>query len=74
MDGVLRISQAARQLGISVDFLREGEKKGKIPKAKRDINQWRVYTGEDLQFLRGLLVPSLEDEEFGKPAETATEN
>ena len=67
---VLRISQAARQLGMSVDFLREGEKKGKIPKAKRDINRWRVYTEEDLQLLRGLLVPSLEDEEFGKPAET----
>ena len=64
------ISEAARELGRSTSWLRDAERSGKLPRAKRDLNRWRVYTEEDLQLLRGLLVPSLEDEEFGKPAET----
>ena len=54
---LFRVSEAARVLGCSEAFLREAEKKGKLPKAKRDLNSWRVYTREDLRQLRQLLVP-----------------
>ena len=58
MERVLTVAEAARELGVSERWLREAEKKGKLPKARRNLNQWRVYTEEDLQRLRELLVPS----------------
>lgn len=58
MGKILRVAEAARQLGCSEGFLRKAEKKGKLPKARRDLNSWRVYTEEDLERLRQLLVPS----------------
>jgi DNA-binding transcriptional MerR regulator len=67
MEKILRVAEVARELGCSERFLREADKKGKLPKARRDLNGWRVYTEEDLQRLRKLLVPSDEKaEEQGK--------
>lgn len=57
MERILRVSEAARQLGVSERWLREAEKGGKIPKARRDLNGWRIYTEEDIEHLRALLVP-----------------
>lgn len=62
MQRILRVAEVARELGCSERFLREAEKRGKLPKARRDLNQWRVYTEEDLQRLRQLLVPSTESQ------------
>lgn len=59
MERVLTVSEAARQLGRSERWLREAEARGKIPKARRDLNGWRVYTEGDLERLRQLLVPGL---------------
>ena len=58
MDRYLRVSEAARQLECSAEWLREAERRGKIPVAKRDINGWRVYTEDDIRLLQELLVPS----------------
>ena len=64
MERVLTVSQAARELGRSADWLRESEKRGKLPKARRDsTNRWRVYTEEDIKRLRELIVPSTESQE-----------
>lgn len=57
MDRTLRVSEVARELGRSERWLREAERKGKIPKARRDLNRWRVYTEEDIERLKALLVP-----------------
>jgi transposase-like protein len=46
------ISEAARELGLSAEWLREGEKRGSLPKAKRGRNGYRVYTEEDIERLR----------------------
>jgi DNA-binding transcriptional MerR regulator len=46
------ISQAARILGLSTEWLREGERRGSLPKAKRDRNGHRYYTVEDIERLR----------------------
>ena len=51
MESILSVSQAARQLERSERCLRDAERKGKIPKARRDLNGWRVYTPEDIKHL-----------------------
>ncbi len=53
------ISETARKLGRSTDWLRKAEKMGRLPRARRDYNGWRVYTEEDIVRLRHLLVPGL---------------
>jgi DNA-binding transcriptional MerR regulator len=57
MERILRVSEAARELCVADRWLRDAEKKGKLPKARRDLNGWRVYTGEDVAELKELLVP-----------------
>jgi len=44
-------------LGRSEKWLRNAERKGKIPRARRDLNGWRVYTQEDIEKLKELLIP-----------------
>ena len=51
MTRILRVAEVARELGCSERFLREGEKRGKLPKARRDLNGWRVYTQDDLEHI-----------------------
>jgi DNA-binding transcriptional MerR regulator len=48
-----RISEAARELGISAEWLRVGEKRGFFPPARRDpTNGHRYYTQEDIERMR----------------------
>jgi len=58
MNKLMRVSGAARQIGCSERWLREAEKLGKIPKARRNLNNWRVYTQEDISLIKELLLPS----------------
>jgi len=53
---IMRVNEAARELGCSETFLRRAEQRGKIPKARRDINGWRVYSLQDIAKLKGLLM------------------
>ena len=47
-----RISEAARELGISVEWLRKGEMRGSFPPALRDRNGHCYYTEEDIERMR----------------------
>jgi DNA-binding transcriptional MerR regulator len=47
-----RISEAARELGISIEWLRAGERRGFFQPALRDRNGHRYYTEEDLKRMR----------------------
>ena len=47
-----RISEAARELGISAEWLRVGEKHGYFPLALRDRNCYRYYTEDDVERMR----------------------
>ena len=58
MQQILNVSQAARELERSERWLREAERRGKIPKARRDLNGWCVYTHGDITKIRELLIPS----------------
>ena len=46
------ISEAARKLELSTEWLPQGEKRGSLPRARRDRNGHRYYTPEDLERLR----------------------
>ena len=61
MERVFTVSETARELGRSERWLREAEARGEIPKARRDLNGWRVYTEEDMNRLKELLVPPLNE-------------
>ena len=52
-----RISEAARELGISAEWLRIGERRGFFPPASRDRNGHRFYTREDMERLRNRFRP-----------------
>ena len=52
-----RISEAARELGISAEWLRVGEKRGFFPPALRDRNGHRYYTEEDIERMRSRSSP-----------------
>ena len=58
MDRMLTISEAARALGCSVEWLRSAEHLDRIPKARRDINGWRRYSFNDVEVLKEVLFPS----------------
>jgi DNA-binding transcriptional MerR regulator len=64
MERILRISEVSHELGVSVDWLRQAEGRGRIPKAKRDLNGWRVYTPGDIAKIRRLLVPGSEQSTY----------
>jgi hypothetical protein len=47
-----RISEAARELGISIEWLRKGEARGFFTPAMRGRNGHRYYTEEDMERMR----------------------
>jgi DNA-binding transcriptional MerR regulator len=49
---IYSISEAARELSLSAEWLREGEKRGALPLARRDRNGYRYYTSADIERLR----------------------
>jgi DNA-binding transcriptional MerR regulator len=65
MKKTLTVSEAARELRRSERWLRDAERRGKIPKARRDLNGWRVYTIEDIAKLKELIVGSRNPAEVG---------
>lgn len=59
LNTLLRPSEVARELGISAEWLREAERRGLLPLARRDINGWRFYSPEDLEEIRRRLFPAV---------------
>lgn len=51
----MRITAAARRLGISADWLRDLERAGRVPRARRDVSGHRRYSEGDIRRLRRLL-------------------
>jgi DNA-binding transcriptional MerR regulator len=49
---IYSISKAALELSLSAEWLREGEKRGVLPLARRDRNGHRYYTQADIERLR----------------------
>ena len=55
---LMMVSKVARVLGCSERWLREAEKEGRIPRARRNLNGWRVYTQDDIAKLQELMTGS----------------
>jgi DNA-binding transcriptional MerR regulator len=55
MEDNVRITEVARRLGVSPQYLRMLEWQGRIPLARRDFNG-RVYSQFDLALLRSMGV------------------
>jgi DNA-binding transcriptional MerR regulator len=53
----MRVTEAARDLGISSDWLRRLERAGTIPLAPRDLHGHRRYTPELVAVIRERLYP-----------------
>jgi DNA-binding transcriptional MerR regulator len=51
----MRIGAVARELGVSPEWLRDLERSGRLPAARRDLNGHRRYSRADVQRLRGLV-------------------
>ena len=49
---IYSISEAARKLSLSAEWLREGERRGALPLARRDRNGYRYYTQADIERLQ----------------------
>jgi DNA-binding transcriptional MerR regulator len=59
MEKFFTVSEVARELGKSTDWLRDAERRRKIPTAKRDFNGRLVYTAQDIAIIRDLIIPSV---------------
>jgi DNA-binding transcriptional MerR regulator len=55
MAKVMRISEAARRLGVTPQHLRILEWRGRVPPARRDFNG-RIYSEFDIALLRSMGV------------------
>lgn len=51
----MRVIDAARELGVSAEWLRRLEREGRIPAARRDLNGYRRYTPEDIEYIQRAL-------------------
>jgi DNA-binding transcriptional MerR regulator len=54
-----RINSLAKELGVSVQTIKNYEEKGILPKARRDDKGWRYYTEEDVLKVRALYMDDL---------------
>ncbi len=61
----MRISSFARKVGFSADSLRQMERHGRIPAARRDHNGHRRFTEDDVARLRAMLLRQRADDRIG---------
>ncbi len=52
----LRRGSLASLLGVGIETIRYYEKRGLIPEARRDSNGYRIYSEEDAETIRHLLI------------------
>ena len=57
MEEIMKIGEASRRILRSAKWLRMAEADDRIPKAKRDMNNWRYYTEEDIEKIREIIFP-----------------
>lgn len=57
-----KINDLAKELGVSIQTIKNYEVSGILPKARRDAKGWRFYTEEDI-----LKIKALYQEEIIKP-------
>ncbi len=51
---IYKINNLAKELGVSIQTIKNYENSGILPKAKRDKKGWRYYTAEDIIKIKAL--------------------
>ena len=52
----MRTGEVARLVSRHPDTIRDYERRGVIPAARRDIAGWRVYSEDDVEMIRRILA------------------
>ena len=52
---MLTIGELARRLGVGADTLKRWEPNGKIPKPRRTIGGWRIYSEDEVKRIERML-------------------
>jgi len=52
--GIYKINRLAKELGVSIQTIKNYEAEGILPKAKRDPKGWRYYSREDIIKIKAL--------------------
>jgi DNA-binding transcriptional MerR regulator len=56
---LFKINRLAKELGLSIQTLKNYESRGILPKAKRDSKKWRYYTYDDIVKIKALYEQEL---------------
>ena len=51
---IYKTNHLAKELGVSIQTIKNYEASGVLPKARRDKNGWRYYTQEDVIKIKAL--------------------
>jgi len=54
---MLTIGELARRFGVSADTLKRWEERGEIPRSRRTIGGWRIYSNDEVNKLEHMLKP-----------------
>ena len=61
---VYKINEVAKELNVSIQTIKNYERWGILPKAKRDRKGWRYYTQEDLIKIKALYQEEITGKRF----------
>ena len=67
----MRITAAARWLGVSSAWLKNLERRGTIPRARRDVHGHRRYTDVDLKKIREAIFTRTEERRLASGRENS---
>jgi|WetSurSiteA1Bulk_404760.scaffolds.fasta_scaffold744271_1 DNA-binding transcriptional MerR regulator len=78
-DKIYKINALAKELGVSIQTIKNYETSGILPKAQRDPKGWRYYTWEDVLKIKALyqeeikkINKSLPSSESGNKSENSS--
>ncbi len=50
-----KIGEFAKMFGLSIQTIRNYQRKGILPERRNSINKYRVFTDEDIEVMRGIM-------------------